>query len=221
MLKQFDLLILNEYFRMKILRSTRKFALAGKAGAGTGEVLPYYFYYAAAAGTSTSSRRLCHLLQLMSVFIICCTLIVYQVTVPSDSENSSSRNSISSSESGSNSIPYTYGDENGNDIRLIDDILLDQNQERGDNDNNIENGAPVIDGGEVPLESNFGTLAEVAEARKVSASQALSTSSPTSEDLNNVFLSVKSTKRFHSSRLEPILQTWFNLAKDQVRANIF
>ena len=34
--------------------------------------------------------------------------------------------------------------------------------------------------------------------------------------LDSVFLSVKTTQRFHSSRLEPILKTWFNLAKEQV-----
>lgn len=34
--------------------------------------------------------------------------------------------------------------------------------------------------------------------------------------LESVFLSVKTTKRFHSTRLEPILRTWFNLAREQV-----
>jgi len=35
--------------------------------------------------------------------------------------------------------------------------------------------------------------------------------------LESVFLSVKTTKRFHTTRLEPILKTWFNLAREQVR----
>jgi hypothetical protein len=34
--------------------------------------------------------------------------------------------------------------------------------------------------------------------------------------LESVFLSVKTTKRFHTTRLEPILKTWFNLAREQV-----
>jgi len=42
----------------------------------------------------------------------------------------------------------------------------------------------------------------------------------TGEKLDNVFLSVKSTKRFHSSRLQPIVKTWLNLARDQVSVKI-
>lgn len=34
--------------------------------------------------------------------------------------------------------------------------------------------------------------------------------------LDSVFISVKSTKRFHKTRLGPVINTWFNLAKDQV-----
>lgn len=34
--------------------------------------------------------------------------------------------------------------------------------------------------------------------------------------LDSIFLSIKSTKRFHKTRLEPVITTWFNLARDQV-----
>jgi len=34
--------------------------------------------------------------------------------------------------------------------------------------------------------------------------------------LNDIFISVKTTKNFHSTRLDVILRTWFTLAKDQV-----
>lgn len=34
--------------------------------------------------------------------------------------------------------------------------------------------------------------------------------------LDSIFLSIKSTKRFHKSRLGPVVTTWFNLARDQV-----
>ena len=39
--------------------------------------------------------------------------------------------------------------------------------------------------------------------------------------LNDIFISVKTTKKFHSTRLDIILKTWFNLAKDQVIAAKF
>ena len=34
--------------------------------------------------------------------------------------------------------------------------------------------------------------------------------------LSDIFISVKTTKKFHSTRLDIILKTWFNLAKEQV-----
>ncbi len=34
--------------------------------------------------------------------------------------------------------------------------------------------------------------------------------------LNDIFISVKTTKTFHKTRLDVILKTWFTLAKDQV-----
>lgn len=34
--------------------------------------------------------------------------------------------------------------------------------------------------------------------------------------VNDVFISVKTTEKFHQKRLEPILNTWFQLAKSQV-----
>ena len=34
--------------------------------------------------------------------------------------------------------------------------------------------------------------------------------------LSDLFISVKTTKKFHSTRLDIILKTWFNLAEDQV-----
>lgn len=39
--------------------------------------------------------------------------------------------------------------------------------------------------------------------------------------LDSIFLSIKSTKRFHKTRLEPVISTWFNLARDQVNKDDF
>ena len=37
--------------------------------------------------------------------------------------------------------------------------------------------------------------------------------------LDDIFISVKTTKNFHESRVSLQLETWFNLAKEQVRTN--
>lgn len=37
--------------------------------------------------------------------------------------------------------------------------------------------------------------------------------------LNDVFISVKTTKKYHESRLDVIVRTWFVLAREQVSAN--
>lgn len=46
-------------------------------------------------------------------------------------------------------------------------------------------------------------------------SLATATEKPPSTDLNDVFISVKTTKHFHQERLPIILKTWFQLAKEQ------
>jgi hypothetical protein len=42
------------------------------------------------------------------------------------------------------------------------------------------------------------------------------TPKPPSTDLNDVFISVKTTKSYHDNRLAMIIKTWFQLAKNQV-----
>lgn len=43
---------------------------------------------------------------------------------------------------------------------------------------------------------------------------------PPTTELDDVFISVKTTKGYHESRLALIIKTWFQLAKEQVRSNI-
>lgn len=50
----------------------------------------------------------------------------------------------------------------------------------------------------------------------VTPSVATATMAPFSTDLNDVFISVKTTKHYHYSRLPSIIATWFQHAKDQV-----
>lgn len=35
-------------------------------------------------------------------------------------------------------------------------------------------------------------------------------------DLDDIFISVKTTKKYHNTRLKLIVETWFQLARDQV-----
>ena len=41
-----------------------------------------------------------------------------------------------------------------------------------------------------------------------------------STTLDDLFISVKTTKNFHSSRLDVIIKTWFTLAREQVTINL-
>lgn len=45
----------------------------------------------------------------------------------------------------------------------------------------------------------------------------LNTPTPRTTDLDDIFISVKTTKDYHASRLNIIVNTWFQLSKDQVR----
>lgn len=47
--------------------------------------------------------------------------------------------------------------------------------------------------------------------------QILNTPTPRMTDLDDIFISVKTTKDYHVSRLNMIVKTWFQLSKDQVR----
>lgn len=43
----------------------------------------------------------------------------------------------------------------------------------------------------------------------------------TNIDLDDIFISVKTTKKYHDSRLRLIVETWFQLARDQVISHSF
>lgn len=38
----------------------------------------------------------------------------------------------------------------------------------------------------------------------------------TNIDLDDIFISIKTTKKYHDSRLKMLVKTWFQLAKEQV-----
>lgn len=47
------------------------------------------------------------------------------------------------------------------------------------------------------------------------------TPKPATTNLNDIFISVKTTKIYHDTRLDIIIKTWFQLAPDQVSGNIY
>lgn len=55
------------------------------------------------------------------------------------------------------------------------------------------------------------------EDSSVTPAIATATMAPSSTNLDDVFVSVKTTKHYHHSRLPAIIGTWFQFAKDQVR----
>ena len=60
-----------------------------------------------------------------------------------------------------------------------------------------------------------GTI--MGDAAAVTPSVATATMAPFSTDLDDVFISVKTTRHNHYSRLPAIIGTWFQFAKEQVR----
>jgi len=62
-------------------------------------------------------------------------------------------------------------------------------------------------------------IIKIIEELPVTPPVATATMAPFSTNLNDVFISVKTTRHYHHSRLPPIIDTWFQFAKNQV--NIF
>lgn len=55
------------------------------------------------------------------------------------------------------------------------------------------------------------------EHQRLSQRAVTGTPKPPTTELNDIFISVKTTKNYHDSRLALIIKTWFQLAKEQVR----
>ena len=56
--------------------------------------------------------------------------------------------------------------------------------------------------------------------RDLSQRSVTGTPKPPTTELDDIFISVKTTKSYHDSRLALIVKTWFQLAKDQVSGNL-
>ncbi len=46
------------------------------------------------------------------------------------------------------------------------------------------------------------------------------TPKPTTINLSDIFITVKTTKMYHDTRLALIIKTWFQLAKEQVKVDV-
>lgn len=61
----------------------------------------------------------------------------------------------------------------------------------------------------------------ISEESPVTPPVATATMAPFATNLNDVFISVKTTKHYHHSRLPAIIDTWFQFAKNQVRVSAY
>lgn len=69
----------------------------------------------------------------------------------------------------------------------------------------------------VDVKHDFKTNIKPKDELKIRAATA--TPKPPTIELNDIFISVKTTKSNHNNRLDLILNTWQQLAKEQVRLN--
>ena len=75
----------------------------------------------------------------------------------------------------------------------------------------------------VPLMDDNG-IGEISAALDAALSMTTTTTTTTTKPhttLDDIFISVKTTKNFHASRLDVIIKTWFTLAREQVYIVVF
>lgn len=90
------------------------------------------------------------------------------------------------------------------------------------NERQLKNGTVVL---HKVLNIPIATTETLKEQEKLSSYQqfdVLNTPTVPTVELDDIFISVKTTKDYHDTRLSMIIKTWFQLAKDQVSGtNIF
>lgn len=90
------------------------------------------------------------------------------------------------------------------------------------NERQLKNGTVVL---HKVLNIPIATTETLKEQKKLSSYQqfdVLNTPTVPTVELDDIFISVKTTKDYHDTRLSMIIKTWFQLAKDQVSGtNIF
>lgn len=69
---------------------------------------------------------------------------------------------------------------------------------------------------DIELSERPSSLHRINEHQRLSQRAVTGTPKPPTTELNDIFISVKTTKNYHDSRLALIIKTWFQLAKEQV-----
>lgn len=74
---------------------------------------------------------------------------------------------------------------------------------------------------DIEVSERPSSLHRNSEHQRLSQRAVTGTPKPPTTELNDIFISVKTTKNYHDSRLALIIKTWFQLAKEQVRCLLF
>lgn len=73
---------------------------------------------------------------------------------------------------------------------------------------------------DIEVSERPSSLHRNSEHQRLSQRAVTGTPKPPTTELNDIFISVKTTKNYHDSRLALIIKTWFQLAKEQVRRHL-
>jgi fringe protein len=108
--------------------------------------------------------------------------------------------------------------ESPSDVQILQQITSEESDNDNDNDfDKTKKVTRILLNLELGKSSQSETNGVNKETHRTisSSSNSARISQNAEEYLNNVFFSVKSTKRFHKSRLGPVLKTWYKLVRDQ------
>lgn len=73
---------------------------------------------------------------------------------------------------------------------------------------------------DIEVSERPSSLHRNSEHQRLSQRAVTGTPKPPTTELNDIFISVKTTKNYHDSRLALIIKTWFQLAKEQVSRHL-
>lgn len=163
------------------------------------------------------NRNFRNALQMLSLAIICCTLVIYQVTsaVREKDHRLYAGGLIIEQEEANGTAQLLHDDTRQWDSsgRVLDNSVVNKRAVRDQETIKITSNSHRHDSQAVPNNNNNNNF--------ISTAPVTFHSHPPKLVVDNVFLSVKSTKRFHQTRLQPVLKTWFNFAKEQVMTSLF
>jgi len=173
-----------------------------------------------------------YVVQVFALAMVSCTLLLYQISVLAEPHKDSHRRNRNANEidslllrgpKESFSFPGESVNTNSNENYLYSDDVDSYyyNSDEG------ELGAPLVskDGLQVKVELKNNEVKTLPRRKVVRKGKKKFSSKKLAMDyyqrrkklLESMFLSVKTTERFHESRIRPIVDTWFKLASEQVK----